>query len=75
MATTADQTHFTKPLSHRAGRRFFVGMALVIIATSIVGFPPAIVDPATRRAPLTLFAEAHGIVFFMWLLHYLAQVC
>lgn len=50
MATTADQTHFTKRLSHRAGRRFFVGMALVIIATSIVGFPPAIVDPATRRA-------------------------
>ena len=29
--------------------------------------------PATRRAPLTLLAEAHGIVFFMWLLLYLAQ--
>lgn len=75
MATTADQTHFTKPLSHRAGRWFFVGRALVMIATSIIGFVPGIVDPATRRTPLTLLAEAHGIVFFMWLLLYLAQVC
>ena len=55
------------------GRWFFVGMALVFIATSIAGFLPAIVQPATRRAPLTLLAEAHGIVFFAWLLLYLAQ--
>lgn len=73
MATMAHQTHFTKPVSHRAGRWFFVGMALVMIATSIAGFLPAIIEPATRRAPLTLLAEAHGIVFFMWLLLYLAQ--
>jgi hypothetical protein len=46
-----------------------------MIATSIIGFVPGIVDPATRRTPLTLLAEAHGIVFFMWLLLYLAQVC
>jgi hypothetical protein len=56
-----------------AGRWFFVGMALVMIATSIAGFLPAIIEPAKRRAPLTLLAEAHGIVFFMWLLFYLAQ--
>jgi FtsH-binding integral membrane protein len=73
MATTAHETHFTKPVSHPAGRWFFVGMALVMIATSIAGFLPAIIEPATRRAPLTLLAEAHGIVFFMWLLLYLAQ--
>jgi len=48
-------------------------MALLFIATSIAGFLPAIVQPATRRAPLTLLAEAHGIVFFAWLLLYLAQ--
>jgi hypothetical protein len=73
MATAAQNTYFAKPVSHRAGRWFFVGMALVMIATSMAGFLPAIVDPATRRAPLTLLAEAHGIVFFMWLLLYLAQ--
>jgi hypothetical protein len=48
-------------------------MALVMIATSIAGFLPAIIEPAKRRAPLTLLAEAHGIVFFMWLLLYPAQ--
>ena len=56
-----------------AGRWFFVGMALVMIATSIAGFLPAIIELDKRRAPLTLLAEAHGIVFFMWLLLYLAQ--
>ena len=56
-----------------AGRWFFVGMALVMIATSIDGFLPAIIQPATRRAPLTLLAEVHGTVFFIWLLLYLAQ--
>jgi hypothetical protein len=56
-----------------AGRWFFVGMALVMIATSIAGFLPAIIEPAKRRAPLTLLAEAHGVVFSMWLLLYLAQ--
>ena len=56
-----------------AGRWFFVGMALAMIATSIAGFLPAIIEPATRRAPLTLLAEAHGIVFLAWLLLYLSQ--
>jgi hypothetical protein len=73
MATTANQAHFTKPVSHRAGRWFFVGMALVMIAISIAGFLPAITDSATRRAPLSPLAEAHGIVYFLWLLLYLAQ--
>ena len=73
MATTAPKTHFTKPVSRRAGRWFFVGMALAMIVLSIAGFLPAIIDPATRRAPLTPLTEAHGIVFLMWLLLYLAQ--
>jgi len=60
-------------IARATGRWFFVGMALVMIATSIVGFLPAIIEPATRRAPLTLLAGAHGIVTFMWLLLYLAQ--
>jgi DMSO/TMAO reductase YedYZ heme-binding membrane subunit len=72
-ATTAQQTLLTKPASYPAGRWFFVGMALLMIATSIAGFLPAIIEPATRRAPLTLLAVAHGIVFFMWLFLYLAQ--
>ena len=62
-----------EPVARRSGRWFFVGMALVMIATSIAGFLPAIIQPATRRAPLTLLAGVHGIVYFMWLFLYLAQ--
>ena len=60
-------------IARATGRWFFVGMALVLIATSIAGFLPAIIEPATRRAPLTLLAKAHGIAFFIWQLLYLAQ--
>lgn len=54
-------------------RWFFTGMALTMIAISIAGFMPAIVNPASRHAPITLLASAHGIVFFVWLTLYLAQ--
>ncbi len=48
-------------------------MSIVMLVLSIVGFMPAIVHPAGRRAPLTPLAAAHGIVFFAWLLLFLAQ--
>lgn len=54
-------------------RWFFVGMALVMIATSVAAFGPALVNPAGRRAPLSILAAAHGIVFFAWLLLFLTQ--
>jgi hypothetical protein len=47
-------------------------MALTMIAISIAGFMPAIANPAGRHAPITLLASAHGIVFFAWLMLYLA---
>jgi len=55
------------------GRWFFVGMASVMIATTIAGFLPAIISPATRHAPLSPLAAVHGIVFFAFQLLYLAQ--
>jgi len=48
-------------------------MAIVMLIVSIAGFAPAIVHPDGRRAPLTLLATAHGIVFLAWLLLFLAQ--
>ena len=60
-------------VARTAGRWFFVGMALVMIATTIAGFLPAIISPATRRGPLSLLAAVHGIVFLAWQLLYLAQ--
>jgi len=70
---TADQAHFTKPVSHPVGRWFYVGMALVFIATSLAGFLPAIVDPSTRRGPISLLAAVHGIVILAWQFLFLAQ--
>jgi hypothetical protein len=47
-------------------------MALAMIATTIAGFLPGIISPA-RRAPISLLAAAHGLVFLAWQFLYLAQ--
>jgi hypothetical protein len=54
-------------------RWYFTGVALAMIATSLAAFMPSLVHPAERRAPLSVLAAAHGIVFFVWLLIFLAQ--
>ena len=54
-------------------RWYFTAIAIVMIVVSLVGFMPSIVNPAGRRAPLTLLAAAHGAVFLAWLLLFLAQ--
>ena len=52
---------------------FYVAMAVVAMVLTIIGFGPALVDTASRRAPLTLAVSAHGLVFAAWLLLFLAQ--
>lgn len=54
-------------------RWYFTTMAVVLISLSVAGFMPAIANPAGRRGPLSTLATAHGIVFFAWLLLFLAQ--
>jgi hypothetical protein len=54
-------------------RWFFIAVALAMIATSLAGFLPSIVNPGGRREPLSLLAASHGIVFFAWLLLFLIQ--
>jgi len=49
-------------------RWFFVGMAIAMIAISVAGFGPSIVNPAGRRGPISLLAAVHGTVFSVWLL-------
>ncbi len=73
MATVLHRT-LSKPQSKALAERwFFTGMALTMIATSLVAFLPSIVHPAERRAPLSALAVAHGIAFFAWLLLFLVQ--
>jgi hypothetical protein len=69
-----DHTHPIDPPEARGfSRRFFTGMAILMLATSIAGFAPAILNPAGRRAPLSLLDAVHGIVFFAWLVLFLVQ--
>jgi hypothetical protein len=73
MTTAVQQAQVTNLVRNPGGRWFFVTMALAMIALTIAGFLPAIINPVNRRAPLTPLAAAHGIVVFLWQLLYLLQ--
>jgi hypothetical protein len=54
-------------------RRFYIGVAIVAILTSLVSFTPSIVNQTGRNAPLTSLIVLHSVVFSAWLLVFLAQ--
>lgn len=57
----------------RAEGRFYIAMALAAIVTALVGFAPAIIDPATRKGPLSWAVGIHGVIFSAWLALFLLQ--
>jgi hypothetical protein len=71
--TTSAQASLDLKKNVAGERRYFTVMALVMIAISIAGFVPAMVDPSSRRAPLTPVAAVHGVVYFAWLVLFLVQ--
>ncbi len=73
MVTATNLTSAQQRAKPFVERWYLTGMAIVMLVVSIAGFAPAIVNPAGRRAPLTLLAAVHGIVFLSWLLLFLAQ--
>jgi hypothetical protein len=73
MATGSCRTATELATKRPIERRYFTGMALAMIAISLLAFIPSITHPAERRAPLSALAAAHGIVFFAWLLLFLIQ--
>jgi hypothetical protein len=73
MATASVQNTPKLQRNSALDRYFFTVVATAMIAISLVGFLPSIVNPAGRRAPLSLLAAAHGIVFFAWLILFLVQ--
>jgi hypothetical protein len=73
MVTTAYQTSPELMQKGVIERWYFTGMAIAMLAVSVAGFLPAIVNPAGRRAPLSPLAATHGIIFFAWLLLFLIQ--
>lgn len=73
MATAQIQTGSKLQLSVLVERWYFPALATALIAISVVGFAPALLNPAERRAPLSLLAAAHGIMFFLWQIVFLSQ--
>src|ERR1700722_3584484 len=73
MATVAVQDSSKLQRNSAVDRYFFTSAAIATIAVSLAGFLPAIANPAGRRAPLTLLAAVHGIVFLAWQLLFLIQ--
>ena len=54
-------------------RWFYTVMAVLLIAISIAGFAPAMLNPASRRGPLSPLGAIHGMLFFAWLALFLVQ--
>lgn len=73
MAASSLPTTLSERKNLALGRWTFVGFAIAMIAVSIAGFAPSLAHPASRRAPLSLLAAAHGMVFFAWQILFLAQ--
>src|SRR2546429_6490144 len=73
MATVRNQIPTRVKQRSLVERWYFTVIAIIMIAISVAGFLPAIAHPATRRAPLSLLASVHGIVFFAWLFLFLTQ--
>jgi uncharacterized membrane protein YozB (DUF420 family) len=56
-------------------RRFYIGVAVFMIAFNAVAFGPSILSPSTRKVPLPLtpLVTAHAVVSAAWLFLFLAQ--
>jgi hypothetical protein len=73
MAASSLPGTLSEPRKLAVERWTFVGFAITMIAVSIAGFAPSLAHPASRRAPVSLLASAHGLVFFAWQILFLAQ--
>src|SRR5262245_9304600 len=74
--TPPSTTVVTAPAVHRPPRVdhwFYVGVGLFVIALSIAGFAPSIIDRSHRYAEPSPLVIAHVIVMAVWLLLFLAQ--
>jgi len=72
-SSAASEHAAAKRAKHLFRRWFFPGMAMLMLATSIAGFAPGILDMAGRHEPVSALAAIHGIIFLVWLLLFLVQ--
>jgi hypothetical protein len=58
----------------RSEHPFHIGIAVLALVVSVVGFAPGLIDPSRRLGPVTPLVALHGIATFAWLILYLVQV-
>jgi hypothetical protein len=73
MTTLSLQVQARVPGQRGLERWFATGLGLAMLAVAIAGFTPSLIHTAGRRAPLSLLAAAHGMVFLGWLGIFLVQ--
>lgn len=73
MAISAEAPQKTSNMVPSGESWFFTGMACTMLVLATVAFLPSILHPAERRAPLTVLAATHGILFFAWLVIFAIQ--
>jgi hypothetical protein len=73
MATASSHTALKPPKTSLVEGWFFTGMAVAMIAISLLAFVPSMIHPAKRHAPLSPLPATHGVVYFAWLLLFLIQ--
>lgn len=71
--TRAPSTVANSSMVKAEGTWFYVGMGVFAILFSIAAFGPSLMQTSGRLGPLTGLPAAHGVVFFVWLLVFLAQ--
>ena len=70
---TAGPVFATPTRNVSAEHPFYVGSAIIALAIALAAFLPGIIDPASRRGPLTPLIGLHAAVFSGWLILYLVQ--
>lgn len=53
--------------------RFYIGVGVLVLLLSIVGFAPALLNESVRRGPPTLLVIAHGALTLTWVMFFVAQ--
>jgi hypothetical protein len=75
MATATMPRNIAPFIGRRTDNYFFAGMALLLLATVVVGFARTYFLAGVFRAPLpSVLVHVHGALFFCWILLLITQV-